>query len=106
MALKYRADQVGSLLRPKDLLEANRSGVAADRLKALEDQHILKVLERQKDLGFKIFTDGEFRRRGFMSDFHESVSGLDMEEAIDRNWQSANPATAVATPTSRPVAGV
>ncbi|MBZ5635571.1 MAG: methionine synthase [Acidobacteriia bacterium] len=106
MAFKYRADQVGSLLRPKNLLEANRSGVATDKLKALEDQEILRVLGRQKDLGFKIFTDGEFRRRGFMSDFHDSVSGLDMEGAIDRNWQSSGGGAAVATPTSRPVAGI
>jgi 5-methyltetrahydropteroyltriglutamate--homocysteine methyltransferase len=106
MAFKYRADQVGSLLRPKELLEALRSGAAADQLRDLEDRQILRVLGRQKDLGFKIFTDGEFRRRGFMSDFHESVSGLDMESAIDRNWQSTGVASAVATPTSRPVAGI
>src|ERR1700724_2573315 len=106
MAFKYRADQVGSLLRPKELLEANRSGVSAEKLKALEDQQILRVLGRQKDLGFKIFSDGEFRRRGFMSDFHESVSGLDMEGAIDRSWQSTGGGAAVATPTSRPVAGI
>jgi len=105
MASKYRADQVGSLLRPKELLEAIRSGAPAEKLKELEDQQILRVLGRQKDLGFKIFSDGEFRRRGFMSDFHESVSGLDMESAIDRNWQAAA-AGAPTTPTSRPVAGV
>jgi 5-methyltetrahydropteroyltriglutamate--homocysteine methyltransferase len=105
MASNYRADQVGSLLRPKELLEANRSGAPADKLRELEDQQILRVLSRQKDLGFKIFSDGEFRRRGFMSDFHESVSGLDMESAIDRNWQNAG-AGAPTTPTSRPVAGV
>ena len=105
MAFQYRADQVGSLLRPKELLEAIRSGVPAEKLKELEDNQILGVLGRQKDLGFKIFSDGEFRRRGFMSDFHESVSGLDMQNAIDRSWQAAG-AGAPATPTSRPVAGV
>ncbi len=98
MAYKYRADQVGSLLRPKELLEAIRSGVAAEKLKELEDQQILRVLGRQKDLGFKIFSDGEFRRRGFMSDFHESVSGLDMQEAIDRNWRSPAAGSARRTP--------
>jgi 5-methyltetrahydropteroyltriglutamate--homocysteine methyltransferase len=106
MAFKYRADQVGSLLRPKELLEANRTGAAADKRKELEDQHILRVLGRQKDLGFKVFTDGEFRRRGFMSDFHESVAGLDMEGAIDRNWQAGGVSAAASTPTSRPVAGI
>src|SRR5665213_3394333 len=103
MAFKYRADQVGSLLRPKELVEANRSGVAAEKLRELEDQQILRVLGRQKDLGFKIFSDGEFRRRGFMSDFHDSVSGLDMKGVIDRSWQNAG-AGAPTTPTSRPVA--
>jgi 5-methyltetrahydropteroyltriglutamate--homocysteine methyltransferase len=106
MAFQYRADQVGSLLRPKDLLDANRSGLAAPSLQAFEDQEILRVLSRQKDLGFNIFSDGEFRRRGFMSDFHTSVSGLDMEGAIDRKWQSANPGASAAAPTSRPVAGI
>jgi 5-methyltetrahydropteroyltriglutamate--homocysteine methyltransferase len=105
MVSTYRADQVGSLLRPKELLKAIRSEVPADQLKELEDRQILRVLGRQKDLGFKIFSDGEFRRRGFMSDFHESVSGLDMQNAIDRNWQAAA-AGAPTTPTSRPVAGV
>src|SRR5579872_5949098 len=105
MAFKYRADQVGSLLRPKELLEANRTGLAGEKLKDLQDREILRVLGRQKDLGFKIFSDGEFRRRGFMSDFHESVSGLDMQAAIDRSWQNAG-AGAPTTPTSRPVAGV
>jgi 5-methyltetrahydropteroyltriglutamate--homocysteine methyltransferase len=45
------------------------------------------VLQRQKDLGFRIFTDGEFRRGGFMSDFNDSVEGLDDAEAIARDWK-------------------
>ena len=74
MSFKYRADHVGSLLRPKG---------------PVEDQHILNVLERQKDLGFKIFTDGELRRRGFMSDFYDSIEGLDTDGSIARAWQGA-----------------
>jgi 5-methyltetrahydropteroyltriglutamate--homocysteine methyltransferase len=58
-------------------------------LKDLEDRHILRVLDRQKELGFRIFTDGELRRRGFMSDFHESVEGLDNTGEIMRAWQGA-----------------
>ena len=106
MASKYRADQVGSLLRPQELLDLRKDPhVSPETLRAMEDREILRVLERQKDLGFKIFTDGELRRHGFMSDFHESVEGLDMQEAIDRTWQTAG-AGAPTTPTSRPVAGV
>ena len=107
MASKYRADQVGSLLRPKELLDLRHDpNVAPEALREMEDQCIQRVLARQKDLGFKIFTDGELRRHGFMSDFHESVEGLDMEGAIDRTWQSAAGASAASTPTSRPVAGI
>jgi len=88
----YRADQVGSLLRPPELLDArNHPDAAPEHLKELEDRHILRVLERQKDLGFRIFTDGELRRRGFMSDFYESVEGLDMKGEVQRTWKAASP---------------
>src|SRR5690349_12453576 len=76
----YRADHVGSLLRPKELLDSpDNTG--------LQDKHILNVLRRQQELGFRIFTDGELRRRGFMSDFYDSVEGLDMDGSIARAWQ-------------------
>lgn len=76
----YRADHVGSLLRPNELLNA------PDDVE-VQNKCILDVLRRQQDLGFRIFTDGEFRRRGFMSDFHDSVEGLDMDGSIARAWQ-------------------
>src|SRR5215510_13679409 len=75
----YRADQVGSLLRPTELREAPGDI-------EVQNKHVLNVLGRQKDLGFKIFTDGELRRRGFMSDFHDSVEGLDMDSSVVRAW--------------------
>ena len=55
MPVKYRADQVGSLLRPPELLAARANGTDPARLRALEDQHILRVLVKQKELGFEIF---------------------------------------------------
>jgi 5-methyltetrahydropteroyltriglutamate--homocysteine methyltransferase len=82
----YRADHVGSLLRPTELLAA--------RTRALEDQCILQVLDRQKELGLKIFTDGEFRRGGFMGDFYDSVEGLDRGADIARTWKSGDNAMA------------
>jgi 5-methyltetrahydropteroyltriglutamate--homocysteine methyltransferase len=88
MSFKYRADQVGSLLRPKELFDARHDpSVTPEQLKDIEDRHILRILERQQDLGLKIFTDGELRRRGFMSDFHESVEGLDDGGEIVRSWK-------------------
>ena len=79
MATPYRADQVGSFLRPYELLEARTNAATdPDRLRALEDRHIKRVLAWQKELGFEIATDGELRRRNFISDFTEAVVGFDM----------------------------
>jgi 5-methyltetrahydropteroyltriglutamate--homocysteine methyltransferase len=91
MRLKYRADHVGSLLRPSELLEARKNpSTKPEQLKEIEDRHIQRVLQRQRDLGFRIFTDGEFRRAGFMSDFNDSIEGLDDAEAITRDWKIEN----------------
>jgi 5-methyltetrahydropteroyltriglutamate--homocysteine methyltransferase len=91
MAFKYRADHVGSFLRSQELRDARHDpNVTAEQLRQLEDRHILHVLERQRDLGFKLFTDGELRRRGFMSDFNESVAGMDNEEEIARGWHGGS----------------
>ncbi|HTF92640.1 MAG TPA: hypothetical protein VK632_06320, partial [Verrucomicrobiae bacterium] len=88
MPAKYRADHIGSLLRPAELLQARSASVDTAQLRALEDKHILSVLERQRDLGFKIFTDGEFRRGNFMSDFNDAVEGIDEDVAVARTWQT------------------
>ena len=95
MPFKYRADHVGSLLRPREILDARANpDVSPVELKEIEDRHILRVLQRQKDAGLKIFTDGEFRRHGFMSDFYESVDGLDQGDDVARRWQGAATAPA------------
>jgi 5-methyltetrahydropteroyltriglutamate--homocysteine methyltransferase len=89
MAAEYRADHIGSLLRPTDLLQFRGSErLDQEQLRALEDKHILRVLQSQKDLGFKIFTDGELRRLNFMSDFNEAVEGLDESDNLLRSWQA------------------
>lgn len=88
MPAKYRADHIGSLLRPAELLKARSTNTPSEQLRALEDKHILQVIGRQKDLGFKIFTDGELRRGNFMSDFNESVEGIDSGVAVARTWQT------------------
>jgi len=86
----FRADHVGSLLRPQELLDARANpSTTREQLTAIEDRHILRVLERQKAAGLEIFTDGELRRAGFMSDFYESVEGLDRGGEIARAWTGA-----------------
>jgi 5-methyltetrahydropteroyltriglutamate--homocysteine methyltransferase len=88
MSTTYRADHVGSFLRPPDLLEARQSAGNAEKLRPLEDQHISRVLAKQKELDFEIFTDGELRRRNFMSDFTDAVEGFDFGDAVARNWSA------------------
>lgn len=88
MTAVYRADHVGSLLRPAELLEARGADVQTEQLRSLENKHILRVIEKQKELGFKIFTDGELRRGNFMSDFNEAVAGIDEGVAVARAWQT------------------
>jgi 5-methyltetrahydropteroyltriglutamate--homocysteine methyltransferase len=92
MSVEYRADQVGSFLRPAELKEAR----AADppnpaRLREVEDRCILQILAKQKALGFEIFTDGEFRRSNFMGDFTDAVEGFDFGDGVARSWNTAAP---------------
>ena len=90
MSVPYRADHVGSFLRPPELLAARQAAAAnPERLRSLEDGHIVRVLARQKELGFEIFTDGELRRRNFMSDFTDAVEGFDLGNAVGRSWDAS-----------------
>lgn len=88
MNARYRADHVGSFLRPAALMQARSNAQDAAQLAEVEDKEIRRVLAKQKELGFEIFTDGEFRRRNFMSDFTDAVEGLDMGDAVARSWQA------------------
>jgi 5-methyltetrahydropteroyltriglutamate--homocysteine methyltransferase len=90
MPTPYRADHVGSFLRPADLLEARQTAGNAENLRAIEDQQISRVLAKQKELGFEIFTDGELRRRNFMSDFTDAVEGFDFGDAVARSWKAGD----------------
>jgi 5-methyltetrahydropteroyltriglutamate--homocysteine methyltransferase len=92
VTVQYRADHVGSLLRPPEILQARRDGTDPARLRELEDRCILRVLSKQRDLGFTIFTDGELRRKNFMSDFTDAVEGFDMGDAVARAWRSGGAA--------------
>jgi 5-methyltetrahydropteroyltriglutamate--homocysteine methyltransferase len=89
MPSPYRADQVGSLLRPAELLEARRTKAPAEDLLTIEDSHVLHVLSRQKEIGLDVFTDGELRRTNFMSDFTDAVEGFDFGDAVSRKWSES-----------------
>ncbi|HEV8723302.1 MAG TPA: hypothetical protein VGW77_22010 [Candidatus Binatia bacterium] len=86
MATQFRADNIGSLLRPPDLIDA-RTGhrenrISSGRLRELEDRSILTALELQKEAGVDVFTDGEYRRGNFMADFTSSLDGMVPSESI------------------------
>lgn len=73
--MRFRAEQVGSLLRPPELLAA-RDGLSQEELQAVEDQAILVALNKQRELGLDVCTDGEMRRGSWLTDMAEAVEGF------------------------------
>jgi 5-methyltetrahydropteroyltriglutamate--homocysteine methyltransferase len=77
----FRADHVGSFLRPAYLLEArdqffNKKSINAEQLRAVEDKAITEIVKFQQDVGLHSITDGEFRRTYFHIDFLEQLGGV------------------------------
>ena len=76
----FRADMVGSLLRPAALKQARArralGEISAAELKAAEDREIEKVIKKQEEVGLKLATDGEFRRSWWHFDFFRGLSGV------------------------------
>ena len=77
----FRADHVGSLLRPVTLREARarheRGEIGAEALKAAEDEAIAEVIRKQEAVGLKAVTDGEFRRASWQTDFLLALDGVE-----------------------------
>jgi 5-methyltetrahydropteroyltriglutamate--homocysteine methyltransferase len=77
----FRADHVGSLLRPASLKEARgkreRGEIGADELKAIEDREIAAVIRKQEESGLSSVTDGEFRRAFWNYDFLGELDGVE-----------------------------
>jgi 5-methyltetrahydropteroyltriglutamate--homocysteine methyltransferase len=77
----FRADHVGSLLRPAALKQAReqhaKGEIAADALKAVEDREIERVIKKQEDVGLHSITDGEFRRSWWHLDFLWGLDGIE-----------------------------
>ena len=80
----FRADHVGSLLRPPELLRAREdfaSGrIAAEDLRAVEDEAIREVVGMQEEVGLQSATDGEFRRASWHMDFIYELGGIEKAE--------------------------
>jgi 5-methyltetrahydropteroyltriglutamate--homocysteine methyltransferase len=77
----FRADHVGSLLRPPALKEARekraKGAMPAAELKAIEDREIERVIRKQEEVGLQAVTDGEFRRSWWHLDFLWGLDGVE-----------------------------
>lgn len=78
--IPFRWDQVGSLLRPTVLKEAReqfkQGNISKEVLTRIEDEEIIKSIEKQKEIGLLAVTDGEFRRRWWHLDFIAGLKGI------------------------------
>jgi methionine synthase II (cobalamin-independent) len=78
----FRADHVGSLLRPAPLKEARakreKGEITAVELNEVEDREIEKVIRKQEEVGLKLATDGEFRRAWWQFDFYKDLDGVEL----------------------------
>ena len=81
----FRADHIGSLLRPAALKEARakhaKGELDAAGLKAVEDREIERAIRKQEEVGLKVATDGEFRRSWWHFDFFRGLKGVEMISA-------------------------
>ncbi|SOC43639.1 5-methyltetrahydropteroyltriglutamate--homocysteine S-methyltransferase [Salinicoccus kekensis] len=88
----YRFDNVGSFLRPLRLKEARdafaKNTISAEELKSVEDEAIEELIEKQKEIGLKAITDGEFRRSWWHLDFMWGLEGMEKVE-VDEGYQFA-----------------
>lgn len=89
----FRADHVGSFLRPKELLDAReraqKGEISKAALREVEDRAIREIVRFQEDLGLQGITDGEFRRTYFHIDFLEQLEGVETRGGIASKFHGA-----------------
>ncbi len=78
----FRADHVGSLLRPRELMEAREKladgEIDGEALRAVEDRLIRRAIAKQEEAGLQSITDGDYRRTSWSGDFLKSIDGVEM----------------------------
>jgi 5-methyltetrahydropteroyltriglutamate--homocysteine methyltransferase len=88
----FRADHVGSLLRPQHLKDARdrfrRNEITKDELRALEDAAIKEVVKKQEAVGLQSITDGEFRREFFHLDFLQRLQGVTTSAGVGAKFHT------------------
>ncbi|HUB94472.1 MAG TPA: 5-methyltetrahydropteroyltriglutamate--homocysteine S-methyltransferase [Stellaceae bacterium] len=93
----YRAEHIGSLLRPAELIAARDAFKAGklphEELRALEDRSIRDVVAMQEDLGLRSITDGEFRRDSYLGDFVLALDGTELGPENETQLYYTDPKT-------------
>src|SRR4051812_5256635 len=89
MATRYRAEHVGSFLRPQEVLKARAAyalgEIPLEELRRVEDRAVQQALDVQHDTGIDVYSDGEMRRGSFLSDLAESVEGF-VPDTVSMEW--------------------
>jgi 5-methyltetrahydropteroyltriglutamate--homocysteine methyltransferase len=92
-AVPYRTENVGSLLRPRYLLEARaeleRGGVSPAEFKRVEDRAVDEAIALQKACGLDVLTDGETRRLVFTASLLDSLTSIDGPPPPATTWRGA-----------------
>jgi 5-methyltetrahydropteroyltriglutamate--homocysteine methyltransferase len=90
----FRAEHIGSLIRPPALLQARQDHAAgrlgAAELAAIEQQAIRDVVSMQEEVGLQVITDGEFRRNTYSDSFTSSgISGVEVQLTEEQGWSKS-----------------
>jgi 5-methyltetrahydropteroyltriglutamate--homocysteine methyltransferase len=98
----FRADHVGSALRPTALVEARDrcqdQQISKEELRRIEDQSIREVVRHQEAIGLRSITDGEFRRAYFHTDFLQRLQGVTIGSGFEVNFHGKQGDVQVAPP--------
>jgi methionine synthase II (cobalamin-independent) len=100
VSIAYCADHVGSLLRPRELLDARAAfaahHLAEGELRAAEDGAIDEALRRQREIGLDVLSDGEMRRGSWLTDLADAVEGFS-DDRVLLEWKGPGGATEATT---------
>lgn len=106
--MTIRSDQVGSLLRPPAVMQARAAHASgeldADGLRAVEDEAILRLLDRQRAIGIDVVTDGEMRRAAWQTNVSEAVDGF-VDASRTMTWHGADGSVTQSLSYSKTVGG-
>src|SRR5947208_10209008 len=100
MKTDFRAEQVGSLLRPAELLEARAAfaegRIPASELTRLEDNAIRDAIRKQQEIGLDVYSDGEMRRGSWLTDMADAVEGF-VRDKVMLEWKGPGGGTEAST---------